>query len=364
MRKPFQIILTSLSLLTALIVLNGCGKTTSFTQTPDGDPSSTVIAIFPSPTTTPQPVNTLVLLPNPTSYPTPFIDQTAGFREWLPDPILIEAGIIHDLKLDPFDRDPAFVLYAGGTLIQKTCGASNCDYTSTQLNTKQICSLLNTIELYGFFDYDPASYQTPLAGGEITYINVAAWRNQHIALYQLKDWLEDPNWLDRLLDCDNCRETPEIKPALSETYWLLDGFEISGREVFHPQSLALWLSESDLAGEPVDWTLGTPTLSRLAAMSQCQAAGQRQAVVLTGSEAQSVAGFINGITNQGLSPIFSENGMILQVSSRWLFPYEQAAGCGESTNQFPSADIPPATELMSCRVSDGIIPTATPTPYY
>ncbi len=78
------------------------------------------------------------------------------------------------------------------------------------------------------------AYRTPLAGGEITYIEVTAWRSQRIALYQLEDWLKDPNWLDRLLGCDDCRKAPEIKPALSETYWLLEDLEIPGAVVYQP----------------------------------------------------------------------------------------------------------------------------------
>jgi hypothetical protein len=319
----------------------------------------------PLPTIPPEPViSPLIQLPTVTPGLTPFIDHTRGFREWFPTPILIEAGIIHDLKRDPFDRDPSFVLYANGTLIQKGCHASSCDFTTAQLSKKQVCSLLNSIELYGFFDYDPSGYNTPIAGGEITYIDVSAWREQHIALYQLTDWLEDPNWLNRLLDCDNCREPPLIKPALANTYWLLDGFSVPGSVTYHPSSLAVWLSAPELAGEPVDWTLGSPTLGRLLEMSRCAEAGQRQAVILGGSEAENLASFINQITNQGLSPIFSEGSLVFQVSTRWLLPYEQAAGCGESTNQFPAGDIPVVKTPMSCSISDGFIPTPTPTPYY
>ncbi len=84
------------------------------------------------------------------------------------------------------------MLYSDGTLIKKTCTASQCDFLTVKLNLKQICTLLNTIELYGFFEYDPSSYQPPVAGGEITFIEVTAWRHQSIALYQLKDWIEDP----------------------------------------------------------------------------------------------------------------------------------------------------------------------------
>ncbi|MGB8251629.1 MAG: hypothetical protein WCF08_00305 [Anaerolineaceae bacterium] len=297
----------------------------------------------------------------PTPAVTPSIDLTRGFREWFPAPILIQTGVIHDQKRDPFDRDPSFVLYADGTLIKKSCATSRCETLTVKLNEKQICALLNTIELYGFFEYDPSSYQPPVAGGEITFIEVAAWRNQSIALYQLKDWIEDPNWLERLLKCDGCRKSPEIKPALINTYRLIENFSPPGIGIYHPQQLALWLSYPELAGEPVDWALGSPSLNRLAEMSRCANAGQRQAVVLRGSEAESVAGYINQVINEGLSPIFTEDSLVYQISSRWLLPYEQAAGCGSSTNQFPSLEIPPATELMICRVSDGIIPTPTTT---
>jgi hypothetical protein len=365
MDKPHVFRLCGLLLMAGLVIANGCTHAfpeKSITEVPPVSPSLTNT---PPSTTTPKPTNLKALpLPTYTPGPTPLIDLTHGFREWFPEPILIQVGIIHDLKRDPFDRDPFFVLYADGTLIQKGCDASSCDFTTAQLNTKQICSLLNTIELYGYFDYDPSGYNTPITGGEITYIDVSAWREQNIALYQLTDWLEDPNWLNGLLDCDNCREPPLIKPALANTYWLLDGYSVPGSVTYHPSSLAVWLSAPELAGEPVDWTLGTPTLGRLSEMSRCVETGQHQAVVLSGSEAENLASFINQITNQGLSPIFSEGSLTFQVTTRWLLPYEQAAGCGESTNQFPAADIPLMKKPISCNISDGFIPTQTPTPYY
>jgi hypothetical protein len=365
MDKPRVSRLCGLLLVAGLTIASGCGHAVPNAVTPEIPRISLSETIELQPTPTVQPTGSPVSqLPTITPGPTPLIDLTHGFREWFPDPILIQVGIIHDQKRDPFDRDPSFVLYANGTLIQKGCNVSSCDFTTTQLNTKQICSLLNTIEMYGFFDYNPSGYNTPIAGGEISYIDVSAWREQHIALYQLTDWLEDPNWLDRLLDCNDCREPPEIKPALSDTYWLLDGYSVPGSVTYSPSSLAVWLSPPELAGEPVEWTLGSPTLGRLAEMSRCTEPGQRQAVVLSGSEAENLAGFINQITNQGLSPVFSKGSLVFQVTTRWLLPYEQAAGCGESTNQFPAANIPLMTTPISCRISDGFIPTTTPTSYY
>ena len=349
-------------LILGVLSICGCTPCNVTNSNPKNATDSPFTPEFVLPTKSPPP--TFISTSHPsitTTSPTPFIDPTTGLREWLPEPILIHAGIIHDLKTDPFDRDPSFILYSSGLLIQKKCTAGSCQHLSVNLNNRQVCSLLNTIELYGFFDYDSSGYRTPLAGGEISYIEVTAWRSQRIALYQLEDWLKDPNWLDRLLGCDDCRKAPEIKPALSETYWLLEDLEIPGAVVYHPPSLAVWLSESQLAGDPVDWELNAPSLSRLAGMSQCPFKDQRQAAVITGDEAESVAGYINQVINRGGAPIFQENGVIYQISTRWLLPYEQAAGCGESTNQFPSLEIPRSTVQMSCRLSDGIIPTPTST---
>ena len=206
MGKPCISFISSQLLAAGLITASGCGQIAPVSPTREISLVSPSASFHPSPTATPEPTSSPAFqFPTITTGATPFIDLTRGFREWLPGPILIQVGIIHDLKRNPFDRDPSFVLYADGTLIQKGCSASSCDFTAAQLNTKQLCSLLNTIELYGFFDYDPAGYNPPLVGGEITYLEVTAWREQRIALYQLTDWVKDPGWLDRLLDCDDCR---------------------------------------------------------------------------------------------------------------------------------------------------------------
>jgi hypothetical protein len=360
--RSIHLSLSFVILILGVLTICGCVPGALPGQTPKITTDTTATPELVTPTKSLPPTSTSTsqsIFTTPS--PTPLIDPTTGFREWLPEPVLIQAGTIHDLKIDPFDRDPSFVLYSNGELIQKKCSAGSCQYLTVNLNTRQVCRLLNTIELYGFFDYDPSRYRTPLAGGEITYIEVTTWRSQRIALYQLEDWLEDPNWLDRLLECVDCRKAPEIKSALSETFWLLKDLKIPGAVVYQPSSLGLWLSEPQLAGDPVDWALSAPSLSRLVGMSQCSSEGQHQAVVLTGSEADSVASYINQVISQGFSPIFEENGAIYQISTRWLLLYERAAGCGESTNQFPSSDIPTATELMSCRLSDGVIPTPTST---
>jgi hypothetical protein len=284
--------------------------------------------------------------------------------------VLIQAARRDPLAHSPFQLDPFFVLYASGELILQQCQGNQCGLFSQQLETGEVCRLLNRIDQSGFFDYDPASYQPPESGGPSIAIQVNAWRSKAVDLDQLDQWIADPGWFARQQQCKQCPAGPQILPALLNTYDLLSRYQPVEEKPYVADRLAVWVSQPWLAGTPQPWTGTELSLTSLYQASRCSNPQQSQAVVLTGSEAGQVSELVDAATTNNNAPIFSEDPLQLQLQTRWLFPLEAAPGCGEASNTLPAANAPTPSFTLSCQPANGLadIPTSavsgyTPTPY-
>jgi hypothetical protein len=262
----------------------------------------------------------------------------------------------------PFGTAIDFLLLADGQLIVRNCINDVCTYQTGQLGPKQVCALLNTIDQAGFYDYDPSSFISPQPSTHKVFIDVSAWRSLSIELDQLDQWLSDPNWLDKQLNCKTCVEHPIILPALSTTYYLLKYFRPQGLAVYQPQQMGVWLSTPWVDGTPVPWLLDSPTLNDLYNRSRCPGSDQSQAVVLQGDEASRVSEYINQVLGDGFAPIFTEGSLKLQVANQWLLPFENPASCSTSSTQPSATPVPAQVYNLQCSPSDGLVPVITPTP--
>ena len=262
----------------------------------------------------------------------------------------------------PFGTAIDFLLLADGQLIVRNCIKDVCTYQTGQLGPQQVCALLNTIDQAGFYDYDPSSFISPQPSTHKVFIEVSAWRSLSIELDQLDQWLSDPTWLDKQLNCKACVENPIILPALSTTYYLLQYFRPQGLVVYQPQRMGVWLSTPWVDGKPAPWLLDSPTLSDLYNRSRCPGSDQSQAVVLQGDEASRVSEYINQVLGDGFAPIFTEGQLKLQVVNQWLLPFENPASCSTSSAQPSATPVPAQVYNLQCSPADGLVPVITPTP--
>ena len=348
-----------------LMSLVACqGPTLEPTATLTIAPSFT-ITFFPYPIPSQVPPRTASPLPlftfTPGPSPTPTRQSTLESHTFQAPALLIMAGT-RDLDLrTPFGTSLNFLLLGDGTLIVRDCTKDICSYNSEALNQQQVCSLMNTIDQAGFFDYDPSTFVSPQESTHKVFIQVNAWRFQAIEQDQLDQWLQNPSWLDTQLHCKNCVQNPIILPALANTYYLLQDYRPAGLKIYQPQQMGLWLSSPWVIGTPVPWTLASPSLSDLYHRSLCQSGDQNQAVILSGEEASQVSELINQVLTDGYAPIFTDGNLTLQLSNQWLLPYENPATCSNSTPQ-ATLIMPPAQSITySCSPADGLIPVVTPT---
>jgi hypothetical protein len=228
-----------------------------------------------------------------------------------------------------------------------------------------VCSILNTIDRQGFFDYDPQTFSAPQGGGRSYYLSVNAWRSNSIEIDNLDQWLSDPAWLDKQLSCTHCTTRPVILAALANTFDFLNRYHPDGLKTFQPDRLAVWISAPWLAGTPYPWLLQDIPLSQMYSQSRCTDGNSGKALEFSGTDAIKVSETINQATTLGYAPIFTDGTLTLQVVDQWLLPGENAAACQETTNQLPAANLPTPDFQIQCQPADGVlpIPTATPIPY-
>ena len=358
-----------------ILVLSACQAEPTPAPSPTPSP---LPSLTPSPTTTvtrtrpplptrvPSRTPTPTLVPSSTPGPSPTSTRqpTLSAHEWQPGLVLLQMGSQPGDASRPLGPSPDFILYSSGQLITRQCDQGLCSYTTRDLPRREVCTLLNTIDQLGFFDYDPATFISPAKGGRSIYIEANAWRKASVQINELDRWLADLTWFDKQNNCSGCTVHPVIQPALRDTYNFMSTYRPTGMKSYQADRLALWLSKPFVEGPPAPWLLAAPTLNDLQARSKCPAAGQLQAVVLEGDEAVQVAEFTNKMLTEGYAPIFTEGKLELQVVTQWLLPEQAPAACGETNGSLPGRAAPTPAFTLRCDPQDGSIPTPSPTPLW
>lgn len=342
-----------------LLVLAGC-------QTPASTPAPTDIPTSaPSQTTLPFPSPTLpTFTPMPSSTPTPGPSPTSTFlpdlvpRSWQGQPIMVEVAHIDANPLAPFSYTPLFVLYGDGWLVKRTCQDGECRYMGSQLSSDTLCQLVNTIDRTGFLYADPGAFSLPGGTGASIRLSVRVNVENQVQIPDLDRWIEDPNWYGAFAGCPSCFPPPQIDPAFIDLYRLLTTYTDLPMAGFQAERLAIWLAQPVIAGVASDWHPDMVPISELADRAACPGDPTRsQAVILEGPAARGVSSFLSTY-GEGV-PIFSENGRVWQVHSRWLLPYEMPLTCERAPGLYPPSDS--NTQNWQCVPEMGSIPTSTAT---
>jgi len=148
---------------------------------------------------------------------------------WHPSFVLIQHQLSVPTLLQP---PPELVIFATGLVVVR-------DYTEElgftplgiRLNQNDLCKILNTIDRYGFFEYDRSTYIEPLEPISGQSIEVNAWKSNRVSGGDLFCWTQ---FNDPLLCChgqaeDSC-EPPVVMPALKNTYAFLLSYHPEGLE--------------------------------------------------------------------------------------------------------------------------------------
>ena len=322
--------------------------TTATVSHSQASPTPIITPITPSltPTLTPS------FGPSPTSSPQAALEAHA----WKAVPVMIEAAILAADTVEPFGYTPFFVLYGDGLLVTRSCAETECTYLQSQLSQEELCLLVNTMDRTGFLHVNPQNSFVPPGTGTETRLNVQLYLDNFIQIQDLDRWIEKPNWYPAFIGCQNCFTPPKIDPAIINLFRLLKTFALPDPIGLQTDRLALWLTQPVIEGTPQRWDDSQISLASLAENSLCpDSQPGRQAVVLEGAAAYSMANFLSGQK----VPLFTDGQTTWQVQSRWLLPYETPQTCDHPHGLHPPAQL--LANTWHCEPAMGAIPTATST---
>lgn len=211
------------------LLLSGCNSTITASIIPTISPTLTQITlpvnptIISSPKPTQKPSSTLQLTLTPTLTPTKPIQ---GLHTWHPDLVLVRLQGWYPLLLQ---APPELVIFSNGlVVIQDYSKETGYTPLGTQLNRQDLCRVLNTIDQYGFFDYDSTTYIEPIPEGPEKTIEINAWKTNRMD-GGIDCWVlfNDPLLCCSGRDVDSC-QAPVVMPALEKTYKFLSSYHPEG----------------------------------------------------------------------------------------------------------------------------------------
>lgn len=305
-------------------------------------------------TTTSTSIRSPTACPSPTSTPLPPLTSFS----WEAQPIMIEAAKIKENPLDPFNYTPFFVLYGDGLVVKRSCDAGECRYLQTQLDQDALCQLVNSLALTGFLSASADAFSVPGSSDTNIALRVNLHQENAVQISDLDKWVESPGWYQDTLGCANCFTPPSIDPDFIALYQLLRDYPSANFSGLRTERLALMLTKPIIAGDPQPWSQDLIPMVQLDELSFCpEDQDRRQAVVLEGAEARSIAEFVS--INRKETTLFSEGGQTWQIQTRWLLPLELPQTCQGSAGFYPPVSYPDIH--WSCKPGMGTIPSPTPT---
>jgi hypothetical protein len=271
--KQLPIVLPVLYLVSLLVA---CAPATRQIEV---KPSATVTqAATGHPTQTPHPTRTPTLMPiallTPTAIPT-FSTASLITRTWDAKPMLVAFG--------PFGTSPApygvsnppdLILYSNGQLIIH----DNFELWERHLMRQDMCRLLNTIDLIGFFDMDLSDYfrdlQKEYGESSLTVVEVNAWRSRK-------------EKLDIILDA------PQINApdALHAIYQLLSSYKPDNLRPYKSNQLAISIYKFPAQYPYVatrTWALTAPSLKEIFKQARAKSRQEAMGLLLEGDSATKV----------------------------------------------------------------------------
>jgi len=329
----------------------GCVPAVALTQVVPPQSSITPTPTFTQiPSLTPTLTATVIPAFKPTMDIVPLTPLVS--HEWKPAPILItysqdSFGFCADVcPTDP----PPFILYGDGTLIiQSPYNPDNGQwhYLYKKLNQGEICQLLNTVDEFGFFEFDPSTYSTePISDSGNWNIKIHAWKNKEVSLYGLGDLVVG-------LKNDPVALSNAVKPpSVLNTFISLYGYPTNNLEAYIPSVLGIWLwkTSQDLPGSK-EWTLTNPGLAELYKKVGSPNDKLANPVILNGEIAKNVYALFDNSNYYGLVTEGSEQ---YGIYTRPILPFEKIAG--EVSKISPTAKQMNLPKVLSCNASDGILP--------
>jgi hypothetical protein len=339
----------------------------SNTTTPLSTLASATALPIKTETSTPQPTSTPTIPPTPIDTATPTTTPTLTplpieSHTWDANPVLIQfkPKVCVDVCYgDEFSAFPTLTLYSDGLMIIDRQIETNFQLQAVQMSQTEVCALLNTIDLFGFLEFDPTDYiqenrEYPRLQSS-NYIEVNAWKSNQF----------DPGGLTDYLDGGEFEGELQLDPALLNTYQLLHEYSRQNLDshVYVPDQLIVSIRE--VSPDQLDivlfdagvWPLEEISISALFERGMtASTAMNTKRLILEDAEALTLFELFGRDSAPSLR-IYSENDLLYEISVRALLPYESMSSIGSAGEKdiIPGSDILYDTLETTCSVEDGVV---------
>lgn len=239
-------------------------------------------------------------------------------KSWQPQPVLIRFQPWNYALIQP---PPRLIVFANGLVVVSEW-SEELGYLpyEAKLERAGLCSLLNTIDRFGFFD-DEEVYLEPLPEGPGSTFEVNAWATKRIDEISLGCWIigDQP---DPSLCCnpDVPCEAPVIKPSWESVYKFLEQYRPEALQPVPVENIMVVVTGDEM--ENFEAYEGWPSFEKwpfpdisLADLHQQLSSNLDSPLVITGDDA---------INWHAVMPngIYRDGDFIARVASRPLWPYE------------------------------------------
>jgi hypothetical protein len=319
----------------------------------------------PVPSSTPQPSQVLFpthtpttsLTPWPTSTPslTSTPQPTLAAHQWKPEPVLVSYDTRGGFCDIPCTTWPSpFILYGDGTLVVgKTIelnGEYQYRYLYKKLSRNDTCRLLNTIDQFGFLDFDPKSYAVEGVYDALMWdIDVSLWRKNKISLYALGDLASELKHFGKI----PAGVEAKIPPSVLNTYILLSDYPLDGF-VEYTEPLGVWVWKPSDNYQSKAWGVYNISLAELYQRAGSPMDKLPNPIILNGKDARDVYTAFNNSVYYGA---MTEGDEAYQIYVRPILPFEKIED--EMSTISPTANQLGLPDEMQCTPSDGVMAIPT-----
>jgi hypothetical protein len=351
--------------LLLLVLLLGCQPLPDSANTPAPTATKSFEVVVPTP----------AIISTPTSTPQPSLKE----HEWTPQTVLLRLDLTREENgiLNP-PPPPQFILYADGKVLLTRPAIEGYPHGDQQLvfkqlERKEVCQILNTLDQTGFLDYDPSSYEfiggkPNMTGVTNAYLEVNAWKSHKREYPELPFYIFDE--LTGVVasglttDINDRNGFPVISPALRNAYYLTADYPVDGFEVYEPERFAVWIRPLKPADFPnvhwEDWSSQSYAISYMLSRIDYGNAGYDERYLIL--RKQGALSLYEYLKEAFSTKYYVETGKLGEkayyaVHARPLLPYELP---GTYEVETPETSNP----KLKCAPADGVMTVPTPSLIY
>jgi hypothetical protein len=353
--------------MVVMVAVSSCMSNANFTSVDDIFEVTIIPTNIPM-TSSAFPTNTRAFIPQPSVTPSltrePKLSSvieplSIESHTWEALPVLVQfrPKVCVDVCYgETFSALPSLILYSDGLMIIDRQVGTEFQLQAVQMSSSEVCALLNTIDLFGFLDYDPSDYvqknQEFPRMQPSNNIEINAWKSIEF----------DPGGLDDFMEGGIFEGEIEVDLPLLRTYQLLFEYSRQNLDPYIPRQIIVSVGKTDQIDVLFDsgvWPLENISLKELfdRGISTSNDLENTTRLILENSEALMLFELFGQISAPSMR-IYREDEQAYAISIRALLPYESMLSVSQAYGRadvIPGPDVNYETSEITCSFEDGVV---------